>query len=600
MCTQFADYNEFIREYVVNAYDAAATYCLIKIAEKEGLLLVTIADNGRGMNLNRLKDFLTVFRSRKDHPQLKPVGRHGIGKLSAAAIPGLEHYKVITSTGTECYDFETDSLLEDRPITIRKNSLVPPQGTSFEIGFIKDQSVGDLTRKLYNILLTYVRHLPITIRFDVPENCWPFEHTGQVLPKSDWSYPPEFFGNTHHITLGRKACEVVVAIGSGLQEIYQNKVFITSGYNLFSYGLKTEVRIPNLLIRVDSEAFELPFGRHCLCNEQILTDLGQSIRKRILPAYFNYLTSFQPIGKQGDFQLLLERTDELAIGLLQYSRLNEVWSRYPVFRTQEGSRLSMQELENLVNQKKSIYIEAENSEGIDYEKFDGPVLSMDQVSGAMKYLETVFNSQLINLNNHDTVIDMPPGERSKLTEAEKYFEKHLYFNAKAPTLEDVSGDFNGMGPESHPFKNPFGLEESDFESVSEEARTAENDLRDICWKVGYLVERDGTTPCTRKKFMFRSETMTLNLFHPEIREFVDMSVLNPNLAAHWAIAMCMADNKVLPHISADAREDLLMLDALSRLGNRTRSNPGEEQGPNQDRAFIDFMKNCINRNLRNM
>jgi hypothetical protein len=187
MCTQFADYNEFIREYVVNAYDAAATYCLIKIAEKEGLLLVTIADNGRGMNLNRLKDFLTVFRSRKDHPQLKPVGRHGIGKLSAAAIPGLEHYKVITSTGTECYDFETDSLLEDRPITIRKNSLVPPQGTSFEIGFIKDQSVGDLTRKLYNILLTYVRHLPITIRFDVPENCWPFEHTGQVLPKSDWS-----------------------------------------------------------------------------------------------------------------------------------------------------------------------------------------------------------------------------------------------------------------------------------------------------------------------------------------------------------------------------------------------------------------------------
>ncbi len=35
MCTQFADYYEFIREYVVNAYDASATFCLIKVSETE-------------------------------------------------------------------------------------------------------------------------------------------------------------------------------------------------------------------------------------------------------------------------------------------------------------------------------------------------------------------------------------------------------------------------------------------------------------------------------------------------------------------------------------------------------------------------------------
>src|SRR5512138_2083485 len=67
MCTQFADCFEFIREYVVNAYDASATFCLISVIENEETLTVIIHDNGCGMNLNRVKDFLTVFRSRKDN-----------------------------------------------------------------------------------------------------------------------------------------------------------------------------------------------------------------------------------------------------------------------------------------------------------------------------------------------------------------------------------------------------------------------------------------------------------------------------------------------------------------------------------------------------
>jgi len=87
MCTQFADYYEFIREYVVNAYDACATFCLIKVSEDQTSLKIGIHDNGNGMNLKRLIDFLTVFRSRKDNQMIKSVGRHGIGKLSVAALP---------------------------------------------------------------------------------------------------------------------------------------------------------------------------------------------------------------------------------------------------------------------------------------------------------------------------------------------------------------------------------------------------------------------------------------------------------------------------------------------------------------------------------
>ncbi len=93
MCTQFADYYEFIREYVVNAYDASATFCVIKVSEDETSLKIGIHDNGNGMDLERLKDFLTVFRSRKDNPAIRSVGRHGIGKLSVAAHPGFDSFQ---------------------------------------------------------------------------------------------------------------------------------------------------------------------------------------------------------------------------------------------------------------------------------------------------------------------------------------------------------------------------------------------------------------------------------------------------------------------------------------------------------------------------
>lgn len=35
MCTQFADFREWIREYAVNAHDAGATYCEISGREDE-------------------------------------------------------------------------------------------------------------------------------------------------------------------------------------------------------------------------------------------------------------------------------------------------------------------------------------------------------------------------------------------------------------------------------------------------------------------------------------------------------------------------------------------------------------------------------------
>jgi hypothetical protein len=594
MCTQFADYYEFIREYVVNAYDASATFCLIKVSEDETTLKIGIHDNGNGMDLERLKDFLTVFRSRKDNHFIKSIGRHGIGKLSVAALPGLIHFRTVTSTGSECHEFDTDSLLEDHPILIKKNSQIPQQGTLFEITLRKDQPAADLAQKLSDILYTYIRFLPISIRFFVNDKNWPTETSGNSLPKQEWAYSPECYGRSYNIKLYGNPCEIVLGIGQGVHEIYQNRVFISSKYNLFSHGNPESTWIPNLMIRVDSEAFELPFGRHCLCNEEVLTGLTKEIREKIVPAYFDFLTSHFDFKMCGGVPQILEKTDELAIGLLKFGHSGYIWSNYPVFRMIEGERLSMTELNVKIRESNCLYIEAEHTEGIDFSHFNAPVLSLEQPAGATKLLESLYPEAIVNLSNEDTVIEMPLNDNLKITKEQKRFESYLAFKPGVMDIgrfglsENQDSDINGFR------KSPV-MKLSDYTGISEEAGIANRDLLDLVWKVNYLVERDGVTPCMRKKFMFRNNAITLNLYHSEIKEFIQMATLNPNLAAHWTMAMCLADNKILPHISEETREDLLIIDAITRLGRDHRPDQIKDMSSDTDRNLMDFVRNCINR-----
>ncbi len=46
----------------------------------------------------------------------------------------------------------------------------------------------------------------------------------------------ECYGRSYNTRLDGRPCEVVLGIGQAVHEIYQNKVFISSRYNLFSYG----------------------------------------------------------------------------------------------------------------------------------------------------------------------------------------------------------------------------------------------------------------------------------------------------------------------------------------------------------------------------
>lgn len=594
MCTQFPDPYEFIREYVVNAYDASATFCLVKVSEDEAALKVAIHDNGNGMGFNRLKDFLTVFRSRKDNPMIKSVGRHGIGKLSVAALPGLMHFRAVTSTGTECHEFDTDSLLDDHPIIINRHSLIPAQGTLFEITLKKDQSALKLAQKLSDILYTYVRYLPISIRFYVNEESWQNETSARNSLSREWAYPPECFGRSYNIKLRGKPCEIVLGTGMGTHEIYQNRVFISSNYNLFSYGLNEYIWIPNIMIRVDSEAFELPFGRHCLCNEEILADLAKEIRERIMPSYFDFITSHFDVRTGAEVSIISEKADAMTIGLLKYRQSGYTWAHYPVFRNIEGSRLSMTDLDIKIMKSNILYIEAENSEGLDFSHFNAPVLSVEQPAGAINLLKTIYSEFIINLKDEDTVIEMPANDKIQLSKEQKHFERFLVFKHRNVDLERLGGSRVGRGSNHQDYRRP-GIRFSDYAGVCEEARTATDDLLNMVWRVNYLVEKDGVTPCLRKRFMFRNNTIILNLFHTEIKEFVQMSAINPGLAAHWAIAMCLADKKILPHVSEEAREDLLVIDAITRVGNDKIPDPLKDESGDIDPGFMDFVRNCINR-----
>ena len=147
-CAQFADPFEFIREYVVNAYDAQATQCIIHGRESREDITITIQDNGHGMNKEGAVNFFTLYRSRKFGDPLKTVGRFGIGKLSVAAIPGQNTFLMKTSTGSDCWEARAGSLLSNDPIDLFQIRPIPPAGTTFEITFQKKDTLA-LAIKFY-------------------------------------------------------------------------------------------------------------------------------------------------------------------------------------------------------------------------------------------------------------------------------------------------------------------------------------------------------------------------------------------------------------------------------------------------------------------
>ncbi len=567
MCSQFSDYHEYIRELVANAYDAHAKTVWISAREdKENKTIsVTIRDDGHGMDRQGIIDYTTIFCSKKHTKNRQTIGQFGVGKISIGAIPDQNGFSLITSTGKEAWQLTTGSFIEDVPIEVSPVKSIPAAGTEIKITFKAKNTIAEELTKLKKVLLRYVKYLPINI-FIQSSKAKYFEF--EQLPMSDWSMTYSPYAKQYQFNIAAKSYDVVLDWGHSGCELYQSNVFITDSYNLLSRGLSSTFNLPHLNIRIQSKAFELPFGRHCLSNEYILDPLSNYLRSTILPAYINELCQHYYKHSIAELMISPYQFEEMSISLLLFlPEYFDFLKSMPLFTDVMRQHYSLNQLIKEVNHSKVLYLDDGQTAGIDYSVFNAPVLNKDQSSNAMKILEKHFHDRMINLTAKDVIFETPQNTRTGLNTLEKNFQKHLQFNADVINNYSLEQEQNKHHPNYA--SSAFNLAKTEPEyilSLCEEAQTIKYDLQNINWRVNYLVQRDAKTPCTTQLFLLKENEVVLNLNHPNVAQLLHCAEKTPALAGHWGLAMCLTDTteRLLPHISSQAREDLILLDAMAK------------------------------------
>ncbi len=596
MCSQFVNYWEWLREYSVNASDALANKCIVTIEDLEDKILISFEDDGHGMPKKMVLIFMTLFRSVKFGAHDKTVGCHGLGKLSVFANKNLTGFAMSTSTGKECWQMKCGSLLDNIPVTINRIKPVPPQGTRFEIEYNKELSFNTISSKAKQVFERYCQYLPMNIvlkrkSLDLGDNI-------EESIKGVWYSGPEHQPRIFQADDGMGCYEVIIGMNNGRHSVYQNKVLISDRYNLLTIDGLDQLSLPGLDIRVDSPDFKPNFGRNKLINESLLSHISSKIKNDFFPKYFNRLAELYKTGEGAQTGIGYSQIESLTCSILKYSTR---WIRsangLPVFRLKNRTNLSFSELISEVDRTGKLYLENSDSTGVDFSIYDAPVLSLNQPSGGLELLKKYFASSLINLGLNDVVLEVPAGSKQKLGPKELAFEKMLGFNP---------GNFNhglSLPPRSTGRKKngsktiPLSLElmEQGFmDKVCEESKDAQIDLENFKWKINYLVDRDGKTPNTTHMFLLKKNFIILNLNHPEIESLLELSQKSGNIAGHWAMGICLCEgNSILKHLTPEAREDLLIIDAMSRCGNKEKPTKDDDHEPYETNINFDFERNHI-------
>jgi hypothetical protein len=575
MCSQFSDPDEWIREYVVNAYDAAAKNCWISGREDGENIAITVRDDGWGMDLEHLKGFFSVFTSIKFIENA--IGTHGIGKLSAAAIPGQNHFLLETSTGSEAWRAELGCLLDNDPVVLQAVTPVPKAGSCFTVMFAKREPLKDVLQKLSDVIHKYLRYLPLQVHIQYPhtrrhrQDVFRREEGFVTLTQSAWLDPVSGFSHNYIHKSGGFTYDIVLTMGQGTHEIYQNRVLISNQYNIFSFAEMAGLQIPGLGIRVDSIQFELPFGRHKLRNEkEAMRTLAQHLVFKVIPEYFDRLYQVYMEGSFRSHRLSARMIEDFACALIQhFDNSGQKWSSMPIFATKNMKHLSLDQLRVIVAEKGMLYIEAEEGSGIDYRIFEAPVITLNQPQNGLTIIKDVFAEYFVNLSVADVVLEAPEHESNRLSEREKRFEASLGFNFEH-AIQCFEAESERALEARGETPKPISFDQlTRSTGIARESIAANSELNDLTWRLGYLVMRDGKTPCLAHRFLYNSnrESVVLNLYHPEIQQLVVLSERHPELASHWALAYCMTgEGRILKHIPAEMREDILLLDAISKSG----------------------------------
>ncbi len=618
ICSQFPEYRLWIREYIVNAFDAQARSCWVAGREDKETITITVTDDGSGMDREGVEAFMTKFRSLK-HRGEDAVGRFGIGSFSVAAIPGQCGFSMSTSTGQETWRMATGGLLDSRPVTVEQIAPVLPRGTTFAISFSSDgTTLTEELLRLQQLARAYLYHLPINIHFNLPSPARAGEPSAVQWNPGNWLEDPvEQFSRRYCFNLGaggkEYAFDVIMAIGPNREQIYQNRVLIAENredYDLLAQDLEArKVYVAHLSIRVESPHFDLPLGRHCLRNTDVLKPLARHLRERILPQYLGELADVYETGSTEEFMVRPSDIEDMISTWMATApgSIPERSRRLRVFRSHNGKRLSYDDLSRGVDQYHALYLEATSSSGLDYTVFDAPVLSLDQPQGGLELIKRDFEAHLINLSMTDLVQEAPAQVRMELTPRQKRFSKMLGFSCEV--LQEYGQRHENSREEDNDlcarlFSNvPNGL----LEKASEKAREVCQALEAIEWCVGFLVGRDGKKPCKAALFLCKGDRVVLNLYHSEIAKLVHLSEVAPNLAGHFATAMCLSaqgHNAILQHLAPEDREELIHLDAIRRCGRKdsppdTEPAPAKpENGASDQMKFKDFLRHVSESNFK--
>ncbi len=594
MCEQFADPREWIREFVVNAYDADANVCWISGWEDEQTLTITVEDNGHGMDRQGVMDFNMLYRSVKKPSLNTAVGQFGVGKLSVAAIKGQSKFVMTTSTGKETWRMKANCLLDDDLILLEKLHDISPQGTKFEITFTKEHGLHKELLELEKVLKTYLRYKDITISISDQNG-----ESRRWLQPYGWDSKGLYgyadpYSRRYLLDLDGKKFDVVLSIGETSHEVYKQRVLITNRYNLLFTKGKRVREIPYLTIRVDSDDFMLPIGRHCLSNEDELSRLTKKLWADLIPQYLNEILRIYQRGfPQGDGHLYTQIEAMTCALMLCKGASENVWNRYPLFLIKNGDRLSLAELQEQLIKKGKLYIESEVTFGADYSIFDAPVLAKKQPKGGDEIINTMFGDYIIKLGTNDIIFERPNTRGGNLSLLEKEFQQYLGFHPLISEMNFLKQQDGKNGSGSLGFGNESLDELERLAGVFKESREAIKSLGEISWRVSYLVHQDGRTPCKTQLFLYDNKTVILNLNHEQIKKFIALTKTSPALAGHWALAMCLTSGeKILPELSAQVREDLVLMDAIAKCGTKKIPELLQKEAETDltNRAIQDFIR----------
>lgn len=605
ICSQFPDWRLWIREYIANSFDAQARTCRVYGYNEGECVTIGVSDDGHGMNRDGIDAFLSKFRSLKVRPE-GAVGRFGIGSFSVAAIPGQIGYHMTTSTGKETWRMTTGCLLDDSPIRVDSVKPVKSPGTVFEATFKRSTAGGarEELRQLQFVTRKYLYHLPINVRFEFPEdNYGSIPHLNEWTPGNWVTEPEERFSKRFCFGLGDMDYDVVIGVGQTRHQLYQQRVLIAENHrdhDLIGDSFTPKpFRLPHLSVRVDSPGFEVPIGRHCLCNGHVLKPLARHMRERIIPGYLSELAGIYNKMECDQHGLLPSQLEDMFCSWLALCpHTASDLRRARIFRTHGTGRISFDQLRDAANETGKIYLEDPSGGGMDYDIFDAPVLTVDQPEGGLELVQTFFESSIVNLGENDLVQEAPLTEQPKLSPKEQCLEKMLGFHPEV--LSQYKGPRKSHDKPERSSPASEELPKSIKDQMCRESLHAARDLENIEWRVGHLVGRDGKTPCVTALYLCRGNRVTLNLHHSDIRSLVEVSSKAPELAGHFAMALCITAsgrNTVLEHLSPSAREDLINMDAICRCSDEEIPPNEPDEGDtvsddeNGQQDFMDFLRN---------